>query len=349
MADFNLDLGQGSGSYAKDEMALLGDLLKLGDGLFGGGTNSSTTQSGSSETDSSQKGKGQTIGIQTMLEQLLTQATTNSSTDSSTDTTNNTSTNSSGSQNSTGGSNTSGNQSTDQTSANNTNQSGTVTKGNAQSNAALADLITQLQSAVGNAGAGFTKADAIADSEASVTAAINEILNGGIGSVFDANNNTGAYNSTTQAGLANDLAAKASAAGTAVQQKAITDYASIEVTQKDQAAKNLLSSVLQASDGNVTTTQNSTESGSLNQNTNSSENATNFENTLNSETSNTVNTGTSNTTENTSSTTLEESLQQSSNQSNTVELQEQEGNQTTNTNQKASSKSEEDTFFEGIF
>lgn len=356
MAQFNI--GQGDNGFGQDGLALVGDLLNLTSGLFGnGGTNNSASSASNSATSTSQQGKAQAVGVeqmlQQMIEQIVTQATSTTNDSSTTNVQGNTKQSSQGGSTNNTNQNTSGNTNTAQVSNTDSISAGTVTKGTEQSNALIAQLLDTLNSQLSGAGAGYSKEDAINDSKSSVTAAINQILNSGIGSVLSTDTSSGAYDSTTQAGLANDLAAKAAAAGASVQQKAIGDYASIQVTQKDQAVKNLISTIQQAADGNISTTQNATEQGTLNQdvaateNTTTNQTGTTFEDLLTTENSTSNNSGTSTTSESTSST--QESLQEASNSSNQIELQEQAGTSNTSTSQRGTARQEEDNFWEGIF
>ena len=213
-------------------------------------------------------------------------------------------------------------------------------------------MTDQLSGGLSTAKAGFGKADAIRDSRSAVTASINEILNSGISSVFNTDNVAGAYNSTTQLSLANDLAAKAAARGAGVQQKAITDYASIGITKQDQAVKNLLSSIAQISEGNIATEQTTQETGVLDQataatqrGTSSQQSATDTATEALSEAASTQRTQ-ADTTTSTSST--QEQLRETTDQSTQIQLQEQEGVQDTDTSQESKIRKEDDNFFESI-
>lgn len=104
----------------------------------------------------------------------------------------------------------------------------------------------------------FSKNAAIADSSDAMNAAINTVLQSGIGNVNSGILNTGAYNNTTRGMLANDLGARAAAEGASVRQNAIQSYAGITNTNQQTAIGSLLSALGLDQSANSSTTSNST-------------------------------------------------------------------------------------------
>jgi hypothetical protein len=112
---------------------------------------------------------------------------------------------------------------------------GTQTRGDAQSNAQLGRLSASVPAFL----KGFSKDQAILDSKEGVTAAINEILNSGLGDVRSENTVAGGYDSTATKLLRDNVVAQAAAAGAKVRQDTIKDYASI-----NEAGANVLTNIL---------------------------------------------------------------------------------------------------------
>ena len=96
-----------------------------------------------------------------------------------------------------------------------------------------------MQSILGNIGdgSGFSKDAAIADSQGPVANLVQQALQSQMPGITSAGKASGLYNSTTQAQLTNDLAARTQLAGSQAVQQNIQNYANIQTNQLDAATK----------------------------------------------------------------------------------------------------------------
>lgn len=124
----------------------------------------------------------------------------------------------------------------------------------------LTQLLGNLQQMIGNAGVGYTKADAINDSQTAADAAMNKVLRSGVGTVNASTTSGGAYDSTTQKLLSDNLAGEAAAASAEVVQNTISNYAQLSNAQSQLALSSMLSALGLDQAGETSSTQDTTYS-----------------------------------------------------------------------------------------
>lgn len=115
--------------------------------------------------------------------------------------------------------------------------------GSAAGKTTLNDLLGTLQGMVSSAGQGYSKSDAIADSQTAADAAMNKVLKSGVGTANQSTTSGGAYNSTTQKLLSDDLAAQGAAASAEVTQNTISNYAQLSNQQSQLALSSMMSAL----------------------------------------------------------------------------------------------------------
>ena len=119
----------------------------------------------------------------------------------------------------------------------------------------LTQLLGSLQQMIGNAGEGYSKSDAINDSQTAADAAMTKVLRSGVGTVNASTTSGGAYDSTTQKLLSDNLAGEAAAASAEVTQNTISNYAQLSNMQSQLALSSMLSALGLDQSGETSSTQ----------------------------------------------------------------------------------------------
>jgi hypothetical protein len=86
----------------------------------------------------------------------------------------------------------------------------------------------------------YSKEAAIKDSSGLVDQIMKQFTEGGLPQIYQAQQNSGGYNSTTAQLMSNDAVSRAAAAGAAATSKTITDYSQIQQQQKESLLKLVL-------------------------------------------------------------------------------------------------------------